>query len=326
MNKRRHNPLSFLAIVLLTTVVWFAVAMSEKKEFPLQVRIVMSGFDERQYAVVHADSLLTLRVESTGFNALLFNLRREPFLLAVNLAGENVRHNASWSPGGERLQHHTVAVSDLGDELKEMLASSGMRLTGRSKDTLSFVFATRASRRFRPDIGTVEIDFAEGYALYGEPQVSPSEVTLYGPQELLASIDRVSAKSTQLHNVSRSATYQIALDTSFCRLGDIHSSADHLSVTIPVERFVECEYTVPIHVAGTDSSSQIRLFPPEVTLKLWVAQRDLSSLSSERFSVTVDYADILAGHTELPLRLASFPQSVRLRQLAPSSAKYVIIK
>ncbi len=326
MEKRRHNTLSLIAIVFLTSVVWFAVAMSEKKEFPLQLKINMTGFDARQYAVLHADSTLTLRVESTGFNALLLNLKREPLLLDVNVSGEAVHRGETRGHGGERQLLHTIAVNDLGDDLKEILSSSGMRLTGRSKDTLSFLLAPRASRLFRPDIGTVDIDFAEGYALYGEPQVSPSEVTLYGPEEELRSIDRLSARPTKLRHVNRTATYRIALDTSFQRLGDIHASADHLAVTIPVERFVEREYTIPIHVVGTDSVSRIRLFPPEVTLHLWVAQRDLPSVTPERFSVTVDYADILEGRTELPVRLSTFPQSVRLRQLSPSTAKYVIIK
>ena len=48
-----------------------AMAMSEKREYNLSVKLRMTGFDLKRYAVLNADTVMTLQVESTGFNALL---------------------------------------------------------------------------------------------------------------------------------------------------------------------------------------------------------------------------------------------------------------
>ena len=48
--------------------------MSEVREYPVRVKVEMTGFDRRHYAVVEADSMLTLQVEATGFSTLLMSL------------------------------------------------------------------------------------------------------------------------------------------------------------------------------------------------------------------------------------------------------------
>ena len=54
---------NFLVILGLTALVWLAMAMSERKEYNLPVKVKMTGFDTKRYAVVSADTLMMLQVE-----------------------------------------------------------------------------------------------------------------------------------------------------------------------------------------------------------------------------------------------------------------------
>lgn len=316
---------AFLVILGLTALVWFAMAMSERREYPLNVRVDMTGYDERRYAVVEADTSVTLQVESNGFNMFVLSLRREPLTLQLDMRGDAVRQ--STHRVGERTQWvRSVAVADLGEAFRRQLSTYNIKQTGSIKDSLLLVLTERSSRVFKPDISAVNITFADGYGLYGEPTLTPSEVVIYGSEETLNQIDTLKIAPTAISGVAESGRYRLFLDPHWKEAGDLYASTEMFQLYVPVESYVERRYEIPVTVVGADTSVRLRLYPGKVTLNLWVAQRDLPSVSPERFAVTADYRDVLAGEDRLKLRLSRFPEMVRMRNIIPSEVQYVIIK
>lgn len=317
---------SFLVILGLTALVWLAVAMSEKNEYSIPVKVEMSGFDAKRYAVLQSDSMLTLQVETSGFNALFLSLRKEPVTIQVDMKDESIRRYHRQGTGGRLEVCRTVSVSDLTELLGRQLSSYGVHQLGSGKDSLVLVLCERNSKTFQPDISRVRINFADGYGLYGEPLMVPSEVTLYGPQEVLATIGSVKVQPVELNNVSETGNFRLMLDTSWRNLGDIYASVNSVTLRIPVGRYVEREYSVPVNVDGADTTMHLRLYPDHVALRVWVAEEDVAKVSAERFKVSVDYRDIQSGASKLKLRLSSFPEDVRVRSIVPEEIQYVIIQ
>ncbi len=317
---------AFLVILGLTALVWLVVAMSEWREYPLNVKVEMSGFDKRRYAVVEADTSLTLQVESNGFNMLVLGLRKEPLTLHLDIRGEAVRQYLRRD--GERIyQMRSVALSDLGDEIRNQLSSYNIKQTGSSgKDSLQLVLRERSSRVFKPDISEVKINFAEGYGLYGEPTLTPSEVILYGSEEVLDRIETLKMAPTVLNGISETGYHRLFLDPRWKEEGDLYASTEMFQLYVPVETYVERRYEIPVTVLGADTNVRLRLYPEKVKLNLWVAQCDLPSVSPERFVVMADYHDIILGQQPLKLRLSRFPEMVRIRSMEPTEVQYVIIK
>ena len=81
---------SFLVILGLTSLVWLGMAMSETKEYNLPVKVSFSGFDTKRFAVVGADTSMTLQVESTGFNAFILSLNKKMMTFEVDIKNEAV--------------------------------------------------------------------------------------------------------------------------------------------------------------------------------------------------------------------------------------------
>lgn len=317
---------SFVVILGLTALVWLAVAMSEKQEYSIPVRVEMAGFDAKRYAVLEADTSLTLQVEASGFNALFLSLKKTPVTLRVDMNGEAVRRYIRRTADGQREICHAVAVSDLSEPLSRQLSPYGARQMGSSRDSLVLVLVERGSKTFRPDISQVRINYADGYGLYGQPLLVPSEVTLYGPQEILATIDELKVQPVEFNNVSESSNFRVSIDTSWKSSGDLYASVNMLTLSIPVGRYVEREYSVPVTVDGADTSMHLRLYPDHVTLRVWVAEDAMGSVTSDRFHVTADYGDIQEGAARLRLRIAQFPKTVRVRSITPEEIQYVIIQ
>ena len=321
---RRRSILTYMVILALTVLVWGAVAMSEVREYPLKVKVEMTGFERSRYAVLQADSVVTLQVASTGFKAFLYEKKDDPVKLKLDVNDDGVRYYVRQGESG-KLLCRAVAVDDLGDLLTTELSSRGMHLVGSAKDSLRLVLSERKSKVFRVDISNVNISFAEGYGLYGESMVTPSEVTLYGDEESLSRIEKVAVKPLVVRNLKEGNTYSLDIDTNW-HGSDVYASVDKVMLQVHVEQYVEREYEIPVSVEGLDSLMRINLYPDKVALRVWIPQRDIASVTAERFSVSVDYRDVTARASKLKARLTRFPQKVRVHSLTPEEVNYVVIK
>lgn len=315
----------FLVVLGLTALVWLAMAMSEADDYPLMLNVRFSGFDAKRFAVASADSVVTVQVHATRFNMLRNSLKNESATVNIDVRNDAVRRHVR-QRGDAKDLHLTMAAGDLSPMLANLFSGQGMKVSGISRDTLQLVLNERSHKVFRPSLGQLRINFSEGYGLYGEPMVTPKEVTLYGPEEVLAKIETVEVKPTELDNVQETGSYRISLDERWKGEGDVYASTSELMVNIPVKRFVERELTVPITIDDGNKRDGLRLYPEHVVLKVWVPEDDLWAVTPDLFVVTAKNSDILNGTQRLKLSLSRFPRSVRIRSMQPAEIEYVIIK
>lgn len=301
------------------------MAMTETREYSLPVNIRFSGFDAKRYAVVSADTAVTLQVESSGFNMFLLSIRKESPTFDFDVRNEFVRRHLQKRGIADDLCL-SVALSDLIAMLSDRFSSFDVKAVGAARDSLQLVLNERAHKVFHPDLNQLRIVFSDGYGLYGEPMVSPMEVTLFGPPEVLAAIDRVGVKPTQLDNVCETGSFRVPLDDSWKKKGDVYASTEMLTINIPVKRYVERDVVVPITIDASGTGEHLRLYPDRVVLRVWVAQDEVAAISPDRFLVCANSDDIISGAQKLKLTLSRFPRNVRIRSMEPEEIEYIIIK
>lgn len=296
----------FLVILGLTALVWLGVSMSENDDYPMRVRVEMMGYDTVRYAVLQADTALDLQVRMSGFNALLHSIHPHEHSVQVML-----------SEGQE-----AVAVHGLTEQLRTSIL--GAKQVHSEKDTLHILLSERCHREYHPRIDGVNFSFVEQYGLYGDPVVTPSTVVLYGPAEVLADIPEVRAMPTELYNIQSTATFRIPLEPVWEKYVDVHPSCKEVEVYLPVEPYVEKVYSVPITVENADSTVDLRLYPQQARVHVWVAQRDIAH--EPDFTVSINYREALGNDGRVAPHLSQFPSYVRLRSVEPKEVQCVIIK
>ncbi|MBR4739312.1 MAG: hypothetical protein IK058_04840 [Bacteroidales bacterium] len=294
----------FLVILGLTALVWLGVSMADNGEYPMEVRVEMVGFDTVRYAVVSADSVLPLKVTMSGFNAFVNSRRQHDIQVSV--------------PQGRE----AVAVSSLKKQLLRSIL--GAKEVTSVVDSLHVVLSLRGQRTYKPRIDDVTFSFTEQHGLYGEPTVTPSEVVLYGPDEVLARIDDVKVAAADICNVSASGTYRLPLAPVWEQYPDVKPSCTEVTVYLPVEPYVERDYRVRITVLGADTTVSLRLYPEEATVRAWVPQCDLHR--DPEFVVAVNYDDIFLNEGHLTPRLVEFPSYMRPRSVEPEEIQCVVIQ
>lgn len=298
----------FLVILGLTALVWLGVSMMEPTEYPVRVHVEMEGYDTVRYALVKADTVLTLRVKTDGYRAMLYGLRHEEPAIKIVLDDEGLRHS--------------VPAEDLYAQLKAQMY--GVISVSGNIDSMRVVLAERHHRTFRPRLDKVDFSFAEQYGLYGQPEVTPAEVTLYGTEESLAGIEDVFVAKAAVKDIKASGSYRLPLEPVWESRVDVKPSCREVSVYVPVEPYVERDYRVPIKVTGADTNVELKVYPEEAVLHVWVAQRDLQR--TPNFTVSIDYSDVMAHKSDLTPRLTEFPGYVRLRSIEPQTVQCLIIK
>ncbi len=284
--------------------------MSETHDYPMSLKIEMTGVDTVQYAVVSADTILPLQVGMSGINAVVVSLFDIQPVVEVDM-----------SAGG---MHRAIAISDCADNIREQLAAIGTPRINNNSDSLRLRLARRGSRSFPIRLDSVDFTFADQYGLYGQPIVEPKTVTLYGDDSLLATIDAVQLQSTRIEGVNATTTYKLKLDKKWMELGDIHTDVDEATLYLPVEQFIERVYNVPVELDTPDTTLRLRLYPESVKVCVWIAQCDIDR--NPDFRVTINYEDILAGNTHVTPRLEQFPAWLRPRSIEPAQVQCVLIK
>ena len=282
--------------------------MSERMDYTLPVKVRYVGYDTVRYAVADADTVVPVRITSSGYVAFLMGMADDELAVTVNARGDGMQR--------------VVEVDSLYAAIRGTLP--GINGVSCGVDTLRLSLAERCSKTFRPSLQAVNFEFEEQYGLYGQPTITPAEVTLYGPEEALAKIASLPIVATTVSGIGSSQSYSMKLEPVWQQYGDIHPSCTEVSVYVPVETFVERQYSVPIQVAGADSSVVVHVYPPEAKLHMWVAQRDLHR--EPDFTVTVNYSDILAGGQPIVPQLTEFPAYMRPRSIVPAEVQCVIIR
>ena len=296
----------FLVIVLLTAAVWLGVSISEEGEYPLQVRVQMVGYDTVRYALLQSDTVLPLQVRMTGFDALLYSLKSKEPTLEVPVHGE----------------YTAVAVSNLDARLKQVIPAG--QSFSSDEDSIHAILAPRSSRAYVPRIDQVNFSFEDQYGLYGEPQIKPSEVLLYGPEEVLAQINELRAMPANLSNIKESGTYKLFLEPVWENYPDVRPSCHSVDIYLPVEPYVEKTFEVPVVVEGIDSTVEVKLYPEKATVRVWLAQRDLQH--DPQMKVTIQYDEVLKHEGRATPHLDDFPAYVRPRSVEPQVIQCVVLQ
>lgn len=299
----------FLAILTITALVWLMVSMSETSEYPCTVRVEYEGYDDVRYSLLQADTVLQLQLQCSGYDVFLRSLKGETPTLKVKMPGTGL--------------HRSVSVASIGGEIKEQLGGGIVKFSSQ-KDSLRIVLAARSFRTFRPQLDDVQFSFAEQCGLYGEPVVSPAEIVLYGPEEILDKIPSVKAKKQKIDNIAASSTIELELDPVWRSLGDVRASDNKISVYLPVERYVEREFRIPVQVEDADTNVRIRIYPENVTVRAWVPASNISH--NPELKVVVNYADVLAENKSVQLRLVEYPSYLRPHTIVPNQVQCIVIK
>ena len=308
--KSNSSILTFLVFLAISTGAWFLVKLSENYTTQTVFRLQFAEVPADQW-IPSKDHLVKMSLNIDGFHTLRYKMIREPKRM-VTIALNEVPYRQ------EDGNTYSFSSQYVAEKVADMLDISPSDIT--MNDSKIYFDMDWLKSKVVPVVLRSDIKTQRQYDLYGIPVLDPSSVTIYGPQEVIDTVRSVRTELVSRANVSESFSETVNLDLSG---GKIHSNTKTVRATVNVEKYTEMDVEVPIRVAD---SLRMRFFPETMTVKCLVAMKDYASVVPDDFSVTVDVRQLQVLEPLLDLRLAAWPQTVKILSTRPDKVEYLIVQ
>lgn len=302
--------LTFLIFVVISTVLWLFVKLSEDYTTPVVYRVRIEQAPADKWLAL-PEQTAKLSMTTDGFHTLRYRMIREAKRV-VSLPLDEVPYRLE---SGTTYSFSSLYVTERIAEILDVNATDLLM----NDDKVYFNMDPLKSKVL-PVALQSDIKPHRQFGVYGIPVLDPSSVTVYGPEEIIDTLKSIATELLAKYNVSDSFTETVALDLLG---GKIQSDVSSVNATVQVERFTEADIMVPITVPN---AMHVRFFPDEMTVKCLVAIKDYPNLTPDLFRVEVDASQLKALQPLLDVRLVVWPQYVQILSTTPEKVEYLIVQ
>lgn len=261
---------------------------------------------------------ITVRVKGNGYTILNNKITSPVINLDVNNFSFYTQTNGLLS---------VYLTSKLAKELLTQELNKGKRhldIIKISPDTLYFSFAKTKSIKvaIKPNFADPMNLFAQQYMLNGQINITPDSVLVVGPANIIDTLQYIFTKPLQLSQLKDSTEKKIGL----IEYNGSKNSINKVEVLIPIDRYTESKFDVPVTYKNNPDSINIITFPRTISVKFFVTLSNLNKLSNTDFHPFIDYNDIvpLTIDSKLQVHLDSVPFYAKNIKITPDKVDYLI--
>ena len=311
--RKSKNHFVFVICILIAAFFWLLIKLSYQYNESFNFKVSYYNAPNEKMLTKVIDTNVNVTIEAKGFQMLKLILTEDLTKLDIDLNNFDIIHLK-----GKVYYITTNAVKDkIGEYIRipdKDVILSGQRLEFQMEDLLEKKVAV---------VNRVNFNFLPQYNLYSKVLISPSEVNVFGPQEILDTLQYIYTDNNSIINISKNIDENVKLinpNTSFLNL-----SVDNVNIKANVEKFTESSLETLIDLSNINY--EIKAFPNSVNIFFTIAQKDFSNISQTQFKVEANLknTDILTSK-KLQLKVVEKPDFVSGIRLQPSEIEFLILK
>ena len=236
--KEKRPIFTFLVFLLISTVLWLMVKLSETytTQVVFRLRIVDVPADKWMAA---DEQTAKLSMTADGFTTLRYRLIREPNRV-VRLSLAEVPYRLE---NGTTYSFSSLYVTE---RIADYLDITAADLT--MNDAKVYFNMDPLMSKVVPVVLRSDIHTQRQFGVYGIPILDPSSVTVYGPAEVIDTLRTVRTELLAKMNVSESFSATVPLDLYN---GQLRSNETEVVAKVAVEKYTETDVKVPINSPDT---------------------------------------------------------------------------
>ena len=286
----------------------------EDHEISLNVPVEYVNFPPEMILVSSPEAFLEVRVKTSGFSALFYNLFNTSKLILdiekANIKSQNGISEVFWLMNSKPNKQ----------AIQEVLASS-MKVQDIETDRLVISFSDKA-KKLIPIKLNKSISLKSEIRFVNPIVLVPDSIMIYGDQHQLDQLHFVETEELLLLDVSENSTHNLKLSIP----STVQSKTAAVDVIIEVEPFIEKLLNSKIQVQNLEKGYSLKLFPELVQVILRVPKEKYSMLDTDFLKLYVDASLISNDVTTLKVEIESLPSIVELKRIYPSKVEFLKIK
>ena len=305
----------FIICVALSAVFWMLSKLSRQYSTLVNIPVHFENLPNDRLWLVSQDLQLNMEVEAYGFDLIGYRWRnRRSVSLDFSKIDLRQRKNES--------NRAYLTTSDLRSMITESLNGSAIVRTV-SPDTLYFPFALRADKSL-PVIIQSDLNFKPGFEATADWIVQPKEILVSGREALIDTLSRIRTQLISQREIDDSLVLTIGLEALD---STILFAPSEVRAVLPVEQHTEAEYLVPVQLIGVPDSLSLRVFPKEVRVLCRVPLSRYKTLSSDDFTLTLDFSTIEKANGEkVRPEWTVWPDQAKKIRLDPERLEYLMVQ
>jgi hypothetical protein len=311
-NKRVFIYLFFLFIAILF---WYLNALGKNYVTDIHYNVQYQNFPKGKILISDLPVEITVKVEGIGFQILKYKISSFYESIDLNLSEFKIDINSNNSQ-----YDYFLLTRYAKNRIKTMF--NGLDVLKVYPDTLFFRFTDVYDKKVavRP---ALNITFEKQYMVHGKVVVIPDSITISGPKNIIDT----------LQFISTNEIYETGLKDTF--ITDIYLKSipkfivpdKKVKVFIPVDKFTEVVYQIPIECENKPLGIDIKTFPSSITLSCLVPVTDFDKINSEMFTAAIDYNKIAELKPEkIKVNLVKVPTQIYNIKFHPKTVEYIIEK
>lgn len=300
----------FLAIVtclLLAIAGWLFMALNNKYVYTAKTVLVYKNFPQNKAFHPLQSDTVDLQVEGTGWQLLFARLRVNPQSISISLDKLSSRNYILFS---EQLYNVNGQLE------------TSQKIISVRPDTLYFDFSKRTVKRV-PVRLVEQLDFEKQFGISNVIELTPSYVTVSGPQEDIAKITEWNTDTLKLQHIHDAVTTRVSMKQNVLKNVNIFPAS--VEVKIPVDEFTEKTIELPLKVLNNGQFDTIKLYPKKIKITFLVALSSYQQVNEDFIEAYVDVNEWKnQRHDQFTVRLSRFPDYCKLVRLVPEKVDFII--
>ncbi len=301
----------FFICVLISAVMWFFIQLTKDYTWELNYKIDFTNIPDGLALVHKSDTLMTVSVTAQGFDLLMERFISRHQVLSIDLSDVRFRQ------GNEKYTAYLTS-----QRIRDLVSNQlnfQKTIVFIHPDTIYFRFSEISKKRI-PVRLNVHYTLAKQFYLYDSILVSPKFINVSSIQSVLDTLQYIESQPVEFKGLDTTRTYAVPLRKTISEKL-ISYSPDTVSVTIPVQKYVEAKFLLDVRL-GNDSTSS-HLNPDKVELTCLVPQKELSKIDESQFVVQAIKLSSNSGKsTQMKVNVAKMPPHVYLVSVKPENVEY----
>lgn len=292
----------------IALVFWILVKLSQVYHIWKPARVTVAIPENAALTKMPPDNLL-LKFEARGWD-LLFNTR--------NLSRLELNYRMDEEP------ELVIPAGQLRSDVFDNLSTPRIKVVDVNQNELFLNLEPRLEKKV-PVVLYKKIDFAEGFNYSDNVSIQPDSITVSGPESLVIPITRWETDSLVLLQLKGSKEETVQLISP---QRELHLSSLNTVVSVPVEKFTEKSFFLPLEIKNAPEKDSLSLFPSSVNVSCVVGLSKYDQLTSDEFKFEVDLgiAHLSEGKNTAPIMLVKQPDYVKGINYTPKAATFFIIQ
>ncbi len=306
-NKKQQQKLRIFAVsIVVSFIAWCVFALSTNYFYEVATPVqYINAPENKAFHPLQSDTV-SLRVEGTGWQILFSKLRLHPQHIKVDLSGLK---NRNW----------VMFSTQLGFINRQFPGIQ--RIIKVSPDTLYFDFSKQTVKKVPVHLVS-DLSFKKQYHVVDSIELKPNYVTVTGPLEDLASIDRWDTEPLVRRDVEANIVTRLPLANKM--QGNLNVYPANIEVKIPVGETTEKIVEVPIRIENAKRGMATTLLPSKVTLTVSVPLKYYSEITRDSFTAVVNLDNSIYKATSLPVILTKSPGFCTVLKIEPQNIHYIL--